>query len=554
MQSLGPSSDRAGGFNKNEVLVGVIKKSLRLASWSTLVLWPAMRASANPMPPAPSQILSQSTTAQKAAELVEQARALLANAIPEERSLAEQQLVEATRLCRNCPDAYAELGRLWLTEYTLGRAGLSALQRSVTMAELVKELAPESPLGEYLGVEVLLTIGRQSEAFKLYSATKEEFPNHTETLAFEARLWAEVEPAKALSAAQLALAKGYPLQDLAPWIGNALVKSVGEEKSGEALARFAEVYPDRWLWHRAAMSFAANKQWKEAKAAFLKAIALGNSLESPLQLAILEYRDLGMTKEACARLDALGKLVRESKTLGSDSQALVESHTAMAYLANKDRKLAKSHAEKALTLSVNNEARINQIVEAFKSVNQLSLIGDALLKTVSKNPLLEDVHLALALLATDAKNYPKTVEHLSAAIALAPDRDDLYSARGQASYLALQYEVALRDFETAIRQKPDHAPYHYNRACLLSLLGRKLEAYESLKTALFMNQNLRDQALSDSDLENLRLDKEYETRLAQIGIPSNLGFLKKPALPALHADEEKSSQNTTLRTRPGKPE
>jgi tetratricopeptide (TPR) repeat protein len=422
------------------------------------------------------------------------------------------------------------------------------------MAELVKELDPESPLGEYLGVEVLLTIGRQAEAFRLYSATREEFPQHTETLAFEARLWAEVEPAKSLTSAQMALARGYPLQELAPWIGNALVKSVGEEKSGEAIARFAEVYPDRWLWHRAAMAYVANKQWKEAKSSFLRAIALGNTLESPLQLAIIEYRDLGMAKEACARLEALGKLVRESKTLGSDSQALVESHTALAHLANKDKKLAKAHAEKALTLSVNNEARINQIVEAFKSGNQLNLIGDALLKTVSKNPLLEDAHLALALIATDAKDYPRTVEHLSAAIALAPDRDELYSARGQASYLALQYEYALRDFETAIRQKPDYAPYHYNRACLLSLLGRKLEAYESLKTALFMNQSLRDQAVADSDLENLRLDKEYETRLAQLGIPSQLGFLKKSIQPAVSPEEEKSSQNTTLRTRPGKPE
>jgi len=408
-----------------------------------------------------------------------------------------------------------------------------------------------NPVGDYLGVEILLTVGRQTEAFRLYSNARQLFPNHIETLAFEARLWAEVEPVRALSAAQLAIARGYPLQELSPWIGNALVKSVGEEKSGEAIAKFAEVYPDRWLWHRAGSAFAASKKWKEAKSAYLRAISLGNTLESSLQLAILEYRDMGLAKEACARLEALGKAVRQSKTLSPESHALVESHTAFAYLANKDKKSARAHGELALSLSVNNEARVNQIVDAFKANNQLNLIADALSRAVLSNPLLEDAHLALAMISTQAKDYANTVEHLSAAIALAPERDDLYSARGQASYLATRYEVALQDFESAIRQKPEHAPYHYNKACLLSLLGRKSEAFESLKTALYMNQSLREQALLDSDLENLRIDKDYETRLAQIGLPSQLLVGKKQSATA-NTSAERSSPAT--RARPGKPD
>lgn len=493
-----------------------------------------------------------SSPKQAALKLVERARELIANAIPEERVLAEQTLIEATRKCRSCADAYSELGRLWLTEYSLGRAGISALQKAAAMAELVKELEPNSPLGDYLGVEVLLTIGRQTEAFKLYSGAKKDFPNHIETMAFEARLWAEVDPQRALTSAQDAISKGYSLQELSPWIGNAIVKSVGEEESATAIAKFASVYPDRWLWHRAAMSFAAAKKWKEARGAFQRAIELGNSLESQLQLAIIEYRDLGMAKEASQRLEALGRAVSQSKTLGIESQALVETHTAFAYLTGKDKKMAKLHADKALSLSVNNEARVNQIIETFKTEKQLYLIADSLHKTVSSNPLLEDAHMALAIVATEAKNYIKTVEHLSSAIALAPDRDDLYSARGHASYLATRYEVALEDYEAAIRQKPDHAPYHYNKACLLSLMGRKSEAYESLKTALFMNQELRDQAVSDSDLENLRLDKEFETRLAQLGLP-NVIAAKKPAA-AASTETKANSTATNARVRPGKPD
>jgi len=200
---------------------------------------------------------------------------------------------------------------------------------------------------------------------------------------------------------------------------------------------------------------------------------------------------------------------------------------AFAQLAANNTDKAKYHAGKAISLSVNNEARVNQIIDTFKNENKLAAIEPQLLKLVLSNPLLEEAHLALAIIATQSKNYLATVEHLSSAIALAPERDDLYSARGQALYLDTQYETALQDFEYAIKQKPDYAPYHYNKACLLSLLGRKSEAFESLKTALIINQSLKEQAVDDTDLDNLRFDQEYETRLAQLGIGTRILNRKK---------------------------
>ena len=205
----------------------------------------------------------------------------------------------------------------------------------------------------------------------------------------------------------------------------------------------------------------------------------------------------------------------------------METHLAFAHLEANSMEKAQAHADAAINLSVNNEARVNQIIDTFKSENKLSFIAPQLVKLVLSNPLLEEAHLALAIVATQSKNYGATVDHLSAAIALAPERDDLYSARGQALYLNTQYETALEDFEYAIKQKPDYAPYHYNKACLLSLLGRKSEAYESLKTALIINHELRVQAVDDTDLDNLRFDQEYETRLAQLGIGSRMLNRKK---------------------------
>lgn len=558
--SIDPSGERSlprlrentrgfAGSARKGVCVRALRRSFLLCSVGLFALVAEKTPSARADVPATRLTRAAELPEIRAQKHIETARQLISNAIPEERPRAEQELVNATRLCRNCFEAYAELGRLWLTDYTLGRAGVSSLQKAAGMAEISKELSPNSPLGDYLGVEILLTIGRQAEAFKLYSRARQAFPDHVETLAFDARLWAEVEPLRSLNAAQQAISQGYPIQQLSAWIGNAIIKSTGEEKSGEALQKFAEVYPDRWLWHRAAMAHAAQKNWVAAIVSFRKAIELGNNLESPLQLAILEYKEMNLPKEGAQRLIELLKVVETHSSLSADSRALVESHAAYALLASNQFDSARRHAEKALDLSVNNQARVLQIVETFRNGNQLTLLADALHRITLSNPLLEEVHLALAMISSQRKDYPSTLDHLSSAIALAPNRDDLYSARGYAAYLATKYEIALQDFETAIKQKPEHATYHYNRACLLSLLGRNSEAFESLKTAVLFNEALRQQAGTDTDLENLRQDKEFEVQLTELGIPVQIISANKNSQPAANAPSS-SSASPLQRVRP----
>lgn len=532
--------------------VRALRRPVLLCSAFVLSLcWDNNRSAKADVASDPSVSLSENAS-ETARRFVENARFMLANAIPEERIIAEQELVSATRVCRTCAEAYIELGRLWLTDYSLGRAGISALQRAASMAEISKELEPSKPAGDYLAAEILFTIGRQAEALQLYTAARQLHPDHVETLAFDTRLWADVDPPRALKAAQRALAQGYPVQELAPWIGNALIKSAGEGKLGEALQRFAEVYPDRWLWHRAAMAFAEDKQWFSARVAFQRAIELGNNLESPLQLAIFEYKEMNLAHQGAKRLNKLLEVIRTNKTLSSDSRALVESHAAFAFLAAKNPQAAKAHADRALNMSLQNQARVAQIVDVFRDNNQLVLIKDSLEQVVAGNPLLEDAHLALAMISSQKKEYTGALEHLTSAIALAPNKDELYSARGYAAYLATKYEAALQDFDTAIRQRPEHAPYHYNRACLLSLLGRNSEAFDSLKSAILMNDSLRQQAESDSDLDNLKKDKEFALRLVEIGLPLQDLSAKKNPLPEQTLPAEEPSPAAIQRARPDK--
>lgn len=223
--------------------MGLIRKTVQLCSSGVFVIVAILPTSALSAPVALPTTQIQVSVEKKAHTLVERARALIANAIPEERFLAEQDLVEATRICKSCPDAYAELGRMWLTEYTLGRSGISALQRAAAMAEIVKELNPNSPLGEYMGVEILLTIGRQTEAFKLYAIAKQEFPNHVDTLAFEARLWAEVEPLRALVLRNLQLLKDILSKNSHPGLATQLSNQWAKRKVARPLHSLLKCIP-----------------------------------------------------------------------------------------------------------------------------------------------------------------------------------------------------------------------------------------------------------------------------------------------------------------------
>ena len=56
----------------------------------------------------------------------------------------------------------------------------------------------------------------------------------------------------------------------------------------------------------------------------------------------------------------------------------------------------------------------------------------------------------------------------------------------------------------------DFAPAHYNKACMLSLLGRTDEALESLQQAFELDPAYRKKAIRDSDLDNLRSLLEFQ--------------------------------------------
>lgn len=486
-----------------------------LRRWETETLAHPRRATAERL----------SADEQKSRALVTIAKKWIVDSFPEDRARAELLLVDAIRVAPRNVDAYADLSRFVLWQIANGLKEPAEIQRSALLAAHVRDLAPHRPLGHYLVCEILLAMGQTSQAAALFETTSKQFPQHLDTKVFEARYWSDSAPEKALEAAQDAIERGHPMDDLSPAIALALTKATGRGGTvGERLSRFASVYPDRWLWHRAGMAFAEESAHEKAREAYLRAVALGNEMESRLQLGVLEYSVLRRFDSASMHLERVRDLLkRKAQELGThrstiDSKALVLSHLALAKLEAKDETQAAATGQEAVVTGMKNANILVPLTEEFLRRQKGELIRPGLEEVVKRDPLQEYVHVTLANLAAERKDLDAAADHFTAAIALQPTRDDLFSSRGHIAYRALRYDSALRDFERASNLRPDQPTHHYNRACMLSLLGRKQEAVVALREALAMNAELRDVALRDADLVPLRKDESYAKELHALGL------------------------------------
>jgi len=494
----------------------------------------------------------------RAKALVIEAKRLIVDSFPEDRATAENLLVDAIRLSPRYVDAYTDLSRYILWQIANGMKEPAEIQKAAQLAAHVREIAPDRPVGNYLVCEILLALGQPKQANELYQETAKQWPMHEETKVFEARYWSENDPARALVAAQDALGRGHTMDDLSPAI--ALAVSTRQKQLGlsvgDGLGRFAAVYPDRWLYHRAAMAYADENRTQEARSAYLKAVGLGNDLESRLQLGVLEYTVLRELPHAAEHLEKVRSLLEAKHAGRSESSALVLSHLALTWLEAGNDARASDAGRKALVTSSGSTNIVVPLTEEFVRRKKGELLRAGLEEVAVSNPMQEYVHVTLANMASDRKDYDDAGDRFTAAIALSPARDDLHSARGHVAYRALRYDAALRDFERAAALRPDQAAHHYNKACMLSLLGRKHESLASLREAISLNAELSGVASRDADLAPMRADLELRQELAAIGVgaPRTPGAADVASPKADEAHVSSSQRSTSDSTEEGGPE
>jgi serine/threonine protein kinase/Flp pilus assembly protein TadD len=78
------------------------------------------------------------------------------------------------------------------------------------------------------------------------------------------------------------------------------------------------------------------------------------------------------------------------------------------------------------------------------------------------------------------------------------------------AYFKQDAEESIRHLQTAVALRPDDANTLYNAACTYGILGKKAEAFETLKKAFAAGYGNQNWAANDSDLDCLHDDPEFQ--------------------------------------------
>ena len=95
-------------------------------------------------------------------------------------------------------------------------------------------------------------------------------------------------------------------------------------------------------------------------------------------------------------------------------------------------------------------------------------------------------------------------------LSLDPNHLDALNNLGVIHIHNRMYPAARASFAKAIRLSPDYVDAHYNLACLHALQGALRQSLTHLKKAVSLDPSVKNWALKDADLGNLRGVPEFE--------------------------------------------
>ena len=449
-------------------------------------------------------------------KLYREAKTILVNALPGEQLKAEKLLVESIRINPKNIDAYIELSRLIQQQVSQGYRHPYELQKSIELVSEANELDPNRPKALFAKADILYYSGQSKAAEDLYVETLTKFSEHLDSYIEKARIFSEKNPKESLLNIEMALKKGANTDDISQSAYIAFSKLEKPNELGNTLKKFAQKYPDRWLWHKAALSYMNIKNYNEATYCFEKAISLGNDVESLLQLSVMQYSLQNKYKLSIHNLEKLISNVSKMKYISPSASSLIYAHVSMANFKNKNVEDAAQAAIYAAVTANDNKQFYASLVAEYKKLNALYILEGSLKYLIKEEPEYLLPYSIYGEIYRNSKKFEDAIEMYNKAIALDKTKDDLYAERGITYYKNLNYLNALNDFDSALRLRPRTAIYIYNKACMLALLGKKSEALLNLKLALIEDKKLVELARNDSDFASIKSDSEYSSQFASL--------------------------------------
>jgi tetratricopeptide (TPR) repeat protein len=130
-------------------------------------------------------------------------------------------------------------------------------------------------------------------------------------------------------------------------------------------------------------------------------------------------------------------------------------------------------------------------------------------KLVEIQPDSADNWILMGQLMFGMKKYPDACVAFEKATTLNPKRADVWGMKAAALVHAGKHAEALTAANKGVGISPADPSAIYNRGCIYSLMGDKINALADLQKAIQLNPQLKQHARTDEDFKNLWNDEVF---------------------------------------------
>lgn len=411
----------------------------------------------------------------------------------------------------------------YLMAHTLTRIFSSApgnvqlLRQAAQLAEQAIELEPRSEYGYVALADLLDLMGQTEKANAILDAAEHKVEIGWRTLLVKARLSSDQEEEKTLTLLQRSLEQPGAIRGvIIPYVlavilakeNDTLTVDAIENKISEWNTRFPHYLFDQAL----AQIYIQKKQYDRASKLYQTIYDQHpDRPEVLVNQGILLHKYLNRSSRA---ITLLKMAIERYPALESKLAAAAHLYLGDAHLKLNDQKNAVREFGQSLKLSHNVEATIEFVGRSYRE-KKLHMQLVHFLEHVDEE--VPGIALSYALLGETLSEklgkHRDALEAFDDAIALAPDKSELYNGKGLTYFRMNAVPEALQQFSTAVKIDPSDASAYYNEACALAKLKRSDDALISLDNAFSLNPVLQRSAQTDHDLDSLRSNPRFKTLL-----------------------------------------
>ncbi|MBF0440764.1 MAG: tetratricopeptide repeat protein [Oligoflexales bacterium] len=434
---------------------------------------------------------------------------------PDEFSEVEQKISHLIQRNPDSPFPFYLLSHLYVRLFIYNHTNLAILRKASELAQHALELDTDQDYGYIVIAEILDLMGQTKSSLKfLDQSIKSQTHKPTWRYYFlKAKMQSDILPFKETKELlQKAMSTNSSQHEvIVPYIIAIEEREMNQDEFISSLDAWHKEFPNTLFLHTKALILTKANRYQESHLIYQQIYTkYPDTVEAKINDAMILYQKLNKPIDSEKLL--LSALSHKSVSKDPLIKSVIHLHLASISLKAKNQGKAHQNFYLAITLAENSESMIFQIRQLYREQKKERQFAE-LLESVIKNSAGSGAIYALLgeTFSEDLKENKKAIEAYENAIILDPNRSDYINGLGLVYYRMNEMNKALAQFSMAIEIDPDDATAKYNKACILSKIGRTLEALNTLREAIQLDPKLGETAKSDPDFDNIKNMHQFKT-------------------------------------------